>query len=113
VEVFRAPGAGAGAARPPGALTEADIILVWRSRRSRLPPEQGQARRAGTQSAARGGPAPREGAPMVETTPIVEYGAPIDARTMIEPPDVTELELEPGHPGLGDPNYLQRRRELF
>jgi hypothetical protein len=29
------------------------------------------------------------------------------------PPDVTELELEPGHPGLGDEAYIQRRRELF
>ncbi len=29
------------------------------------------------------------------------------------PPDVTELELEPGHPGLGDAAYLERRRELF
>src|SRR5438105_3234198 len=53
------------------------------------------------------------GTPMNENTPIVEYGVPIDARTMIEPPDVTELELEPSHPGLGDQSYLQRRRELF
>ena len=29
------------------------------------------------------------------------------------PPDVTELELEPGHPGLGDERYIARRRELF
>ncbi|RPJ70542.1 MAG: hypothetical protein EHM24_15255 [Acidobacteria bacterium] len=29
------------------------------------------------------------------------------------PPDVTELELEPGHPGLGDEGYITRRRELF
>ena len=29
------------------------------------------------------------------------------------PPDVTELELEPGHPGLGDEGYIARRRELF
>ena len=33
---------------------------------------------------------------------LVEYGVPIDSRTMVTPPDVTELELEPGHPGLGD-----------
>src|SRR5262249_48905299 len=26
---------------------------------------------------------------------------------------VTELELEPGHPGLGDEGYIQRRKELF
>ncbi len=50
---------------------------------------------------------------MKEASAIVEYGVPIDARTMIEPPDVTELELEPGHPGLGDTRYVQRRRELF
>jgi phenylalanine-4-hydroxylase len=43
----------------------------------------------------------------------MEYGAAIDARTMIEPPDVAELELEPGHPGLGDERYVRRRRELF
>lgn len=29
------------------------------------------------------------------------------------PPDVAELELEPGHPGLGDDAYIARRRELF
>jgi phenylalanine-4-hydroxylase len=50
---------------------------------------------------------------MKETTPIIEYGVEIDAKTMVEPPDVTELELEPGHPGLGDEGYIQRRRDLF
>jgi phenylalanine-4-hydroxylase len=50
---------------------------------------------------------------MKETTPIVEYGVPIDPTIMVEPPDVTELELEPGHPGLGDEGYVRRRRELF
>jgi phenylalanine-4-hydroxylase len=50
---------------------------------------------------------------MNDTTSLVEYGVPIDARTMIEPPDVGELELEPGHPGLDDERYVQRRRELF
>jgi phenylalanine-4-hydroxylase len=29
------------------------------------------------------------------------------------PPDVTELEFELGHPGLGDTTYLARRKELF
>jgi phenylalanine-4-hydroxylase len=29
------------------------------------------------------------------------------------PPDIDELELEPGHPGLGDEGYVARRRELF
>ena len=50
---------------------------------------------------------------MKESTPIVEYGVAIDAQTMIEPPDATELELEPGHPGLGDEGYVKRREELF
>jgi phenylalanine-4-hydroxylase len=50
---------------------------------------------------------------MNETTPIVEYGAVIDPRTIIEPPDATELELEAGHPGLGDAGYVERRRKLF
>jgi phenylalanine-4-hydroxylase len=44
---------------------------------------------------------------------MVEYGVPIDAKVMVEPPDATELELEPGHPGLGDEGYVQRRKELF
>jgi phenylalanine-4-hydroxylase len=44
---------------------------------------------------------------------LVEYGAPIDAQVMVTPPDVTELELEPGHPGLGDETYIQRRKDLF
>jgi phenylalanine-4-hydroxylase len=50
---------------------------------------------------------------MKEAAPIVEYGMPIDSRTMIEPPDAAELELEPGHPGLGDAGYVQRRKDLF
>src|SRR5271170_5367192 len=44
---------------------------------------------------------------------LVEYGAAIDAQTMVTPPDVTELELEPGHPGLGDEGYIRRRKDLF
>jgi phenylalanine-4-hydroxylase len=44
---------------------------------------------------------------------LVEYGVPIDPRTMVEPPDATELELEPGHPGQGDEEYVRRRKELF
>jgi phenylalanine-4-hydroxylase len=47
------------------------------------------------------------------TTPIVEYGVPIDPKIMIEPPDAADLELEPGHPGLGDASYVQRRKALF
>src|SRR6266851_7608051 len=50
---------------------------------------------------------------MQETRRMVEYGVPIDAQTMIEPPYAAKLELEPGHPGLGDEGYVQRRRELF
>jgi phenylalanine-4-hydroxylase len=50
---------------------------------------------------------------MNKGTPLVEYGQPIDAQAMVTPPDVTELELEPGHPGLGDEGYIQRRKELF
>jgi phenylalanine-4-hydroxylase len=51
---------------------------------------------------------------MKETaTRLTEYGLPIDPDTMVTPPDVTELELEPGHPGLGDDGYIHRRTELF
>jgi phenylalanine-4-hydroxylase len=44
---------------------------------------------------------------------LVEYGSPIDAQAMVTPPDATELELEPGHPGLGDEGYIRRRKDLF
>jgi phenylalanine-4-hydroxylase len=44
---------------------------------------------------------------------LVEYGVPIDPQTMVTPPDVTELELEPGHPGEHDLEYIRRRKELF
>jgi phenylalanine-4-hydroxylase len=44
---------------------------------------------------------------------IREYGEPVDPKTIIEPTDPDTLELEPGHPGLGDAGYVQRRRELF
>src|SRR5437588_2918436 len=50
---------------------------------------------------------------MKEADTLVEYGVPIDPEVMVTPPDVTELELEPGHPGLGDEEYIRRRRELF
>jgi phenylalanine-4-hydroxylase len=50
---------------------------------------------------------------MKDAAPLVEYGSPIDARTMVEPPDVAELELEAGHPGLGDAAYVERRKEIF
>ena len=44
---------------------------------------------------------------------LIEYGAPLDAQVMVKPPDVAELELEAGHPGLGDEGYIRRRKELF
>ena len=47
------------------------------------------------------------------TTPLVEYGHPIDPQIMVQPPDATELELEAGHPGLGDGAYVERRKKLF
>ncbi|MBA4067746.1 MAG: phenylalanine 4-monooxygenase [Isosphaera sp.] len=50
---------------------------------------------------------------MKDADTLVEYGTAIDPRTMVTPPDVTELELEPGHPGLGDEGYVARRHELF
>jgi phenylalanine-4-hydroxylase len=48
-----------------------------------------------------------------EPTTLVEYGNRIDPQTMVTPPDVTELELEPGHPGEHDQEYVRRRKELF
>ena len=50
---------------------------------------------------------------MNETAKLVEYGAPLDPQSMVAPPDVTELVLEPRHPGEHDNAYLQRRQELF
>jgi phenylalanine-4-hydroxylase len=50
---------------------------------------------------------------MKDESTLIEYGSAIDAQTMVTPPDTTELELEPGHPGIGDTGYIQRRKELF
>jgi phenylalanine-4-hydroxylase len=50
---------------------------------------------------------------MNDATTLIEYGNAIDAQSMVKPQDVSELELEPGHPGLGDEAYIQRRKELF
>ena len=36
-----------------------------------------------------------------------------DTDIYANPPDVSALELEPGHPGLGDEAYIARRQELF
>jgi phenylalanine-4-hydroxylase len=49
----------------------------------------------------------------VEKTSLVEYGAPIDPRDIIEPPDAATLVLEPDHPGKNDAEYIQRRESLF
>src|SRR5438034_10353768 len=50
---------------------------------------------------------------MNKAATLVEYGVAIDPQLMVTPPDATELELEPGHPGLGDEQYIRRRKELF
>jgi phenylalanine-4-hydroxylase len=50
---------------------------------------------------------------MKDQATLIEYGVPIAADAMVNPPEATELELEPGHPGLGDDAYIERRRDLF
>jgi len=50
---------------------------------------------------------------MEEARKLVEYGVPIDPEIMVTPPEATELELEAGHPGLGDAAYIERRKRLF
>jgi phenylalanine-4-hydroxylase len=50
---------------------------------------------------------------MRESDKIIEYGVAIDPRAMIEPADPDRLDLEPGHPGLGDAEYVRRRTDLF
>jgi phenylalanine-4-hydroxylase len=50
---------------------------------------------------------------MKEADTLVEYGAVINADQMVVPPDVTELVLDPGHPGEHDAAYVARRKELF
>jgi phenylalanine-4-hydroxylase len=44
---------------------------------------------------------------------LTEYGQTIDANVMVLPPDTDHFELEPGHPGLGDAEYVARRQYLF
>jgi phenylalanine-4-hydroxylase len=44
---------------------------------------------------------------------LTEYGQPVDPQAMVTPPEAAELELEPGHPGVGDEAYIERRRRLF
>jgi phenylalanine-4-hydroxylase len=50
---------------------------------------------------------------MNETSPLIQYGVAIDPQAMVAPPDAEALELEPGHPGLGDAGYVARRKFLF
>ncbi len=50
---------------------------------------------------------------MNDAATLIEYGKAIDPNAMVTPPDATELELEAGHPGLGDAAYIERRRQLF
>jgi len=50
---------------------------------------------------------------MKELPSLVEYGAAIDANSMVAPADTAEFELEPDHPGLGDDAYFARRKFLF
>lgn len=50
---------------------------------------------------------------MKDISTLTEYGKPIAAQAMVSPPDTAELELEPGHPGLGDDGYIERRQRLF
>jgi phenylalanine-4-hydroxylase len=47
------------------------------------------------------------------TDTLIQYGERIDPQLMVTPPDATELDLDPGTPGLDDPTYINRRRELF
>jgi phenylalanine-4-hydroxylase len=49
----------------------------------------------------------------MKTEKLVEYGMPIDSQLMVTPPDASVLELEEGHPGLGDQEYIERRNSLF
>ncbi len=44
---------------------------------------------------------------------LVEYGTTIDPQIMVTPPDAATLELEPGHPGERDAEYIRRREHLF
>src|SRR5262245_26189732 len=50
---------------------------------------------------------------MNNPTTLVEYGATIDAQSMVEPPDANELILDAGHPGENDLEYIKRRKDLF
>ena len=49
----------------------------------------------------------------MKDSPLVEYGQVIDPNAMVVPADTDHFELEPGHPGLGDAEYVARRQYLF
>jgi phenylalanine-4-hydroxylase len=44
---------------------------------------------------------------------LTEYGRAIDSNSMVAPPDAAEFELEADHPGIGDAEYIARRKFLF
>ncbi|MBX7105352.1 MAG: hypothetical protein K1X57_14810 [Gemmataceae bacterium] len=46
-------------------------------------------------------------------TTLTEYGATIDAQSMVKPYDAEVLELESNHPGINDAGYVARRNDLF
>src|SRR5262245_36423447 len=50
---------------------------------------------------------------MMEAPRITEYGVPLDADAIVNPSDPEMLELEAGHPGIGDAAYIRRRQDLF
>ncbi|HEX3313689.1 MAG TPA: hypothetical protein VHR72_02305 [Gemmataceae bacterium] len=50
---------------------------------------------------------------MQQSGTLIEYGVAINPEAMVVPHEATELELEPGQPGIDDPDYLERRRSLF
>jgi phenylalanine-4-hydroxylase len=50
---------------------------------------------------------------MNRPAPLVEYGVAIDPAVMVTPPDTSEFALEAEHPGLGDAEYIARRKFLF
>jgi len=49
----------------------------------------------------------------MEAPRITEYGVPLDADAIVNPSDPETLELEAGHPGIGDAAYIRRRQDLF
>jgi phenylalanine-4-hydroxylase len=49
---------------------------------------------------------------MAEST-LIQYGVPTRPEDMVAPPDAAELEVDPGTPGLDDPDYMTRRRNIF